>query len=131
MSDLQCPARFVVIVRDSTTVELERVAVVYDGSGEELPGGVTFAERLAASLAVPHRPIPHGPAPHRPVPPPLVVDDVAGRSPAALEVLGDLADLHRGETVVLVVGGAPGSRLDVHIDADGMVVRAAGTGSAT
>ena len=53
---------------------------------------------------------------------PLSLDDVAEGRPAARERLGDLADLHRGETVLVRVEGPPASHVEVSVDGDGYVV---------
>lgn len=125
MSDLQCPARFLVVggaeASLAEALRHERVAAVYDGRGNSAgsggPGapagpGRTGAERLAQRLGVPHQVMPDG----------LAVADVLAGQPAAMSSLRELADLHRGETAVVAAAGAPGSRVDVSVDGDGTTV---------
>jgi hypothetical protein len=124
VSDLQCPARFLVLgpadpaaTTSVTPLEArleallgrlrgENVAAVYVGS--EAPAGATGAV-LAAALGVSATP----------------VDGLKGGDPMADPVrtaLDDLADRHRGETaLVTAVDGslAPADVLSVEIDADG------------
>jgi len=108
MSDLQCAARFVLLTDPGATAQLghERVAAVYDAR----PGGhdETSVELLGLAVQVVA---------------PLTLRGVLDRSPQALGALGDLADLHRGETVVVLSGGSAGGRVDVSLDGDGVVVR--------
>lgn len=114
MSDLQCAARFLVVTvtqrqADSLGDRLagERIAAVYaeDGSPDVEP----LSRRLgAASMLLP-----------RPVKPESVVD----REPDALTQLEELADLHRGETVlVLSQGSDDGNSVTVLIDGDGLTI---------
>lgn len=112
MSDLQCAARFLVLpaVDDAAVDRLrdERVALVYDadpGAADELR---TAAELLGVVVA---------PAGGR-----VSLVDVRDRAPAALDVLRDLADLHRGETVVVRVRGEGRTGLEVLVDNDGITV---------
>jgi hypothetical protein len=119
MSDLQCPARFLVLgcadesLADPALVDglrAERVALVYDAAAT--PGAERERQgpaRLAAAIGVPHRTLDDA----------LAVDDVRHGRVGLLE---DLADVHRGETVVVTTGGRPGrpvERVDVTVDADG------------
>ena len=113
MSDLQCPARFLVLtdVADAAASwPQERVAAVYDGrTGRAAPG--PEASGLAARLGVRATGCPQ-----------LLRSDVVVRAAGALAVLCDLADLHRGETVVVLPAGEPGPVLEVRVDADGVRV---------
>ncbi len=120
MSDLQCPATFLLVPADAEPAALERlparhrVAEVVTATG---PDAVGLAARLAAAWGLP-----------RPVATSL---DAASYR----EVLAGLADLRRGETAVVVVdpavlalvagrGPGPGPPLlEVLVDADGWVVR--------
>ena len=110
MSDLQCAARFVLVCApDAATAEslrYERVAAVYDG-----PPGSGAAE-LGDALGLPVQVLAR----------PVAVDDVTARAAEALGDLRELADLHRGETVVVTAVGRPGRRLDVAIDGDGVTM---------
>lgn len=108
MSDLQCAARFVVVTDPGATARLghERVAAVYDAR----PNGHHETARELLGLAVQ-------------VVGPLTLRGVLDRAPQALETLRELADLHRGETVVVLSEGAAGGRVDVSLDGDGVVVR--------
>jgi hypothetical protein len=112
VSDLQCPARFLLVPPQEEGVagslRLERVAAVYDAAGAAAGAGA-----LARELGVPARPCP---APVRMV-------DVRTGAPEALAVLADLADLHRGESVVVLAEGAPGERLEASLDDDGVRLR--------
>lgn len=117
MSDLQCPARFVLLsapdVATAERLRFERVAAVYDGP----PGS---AEQLGATLGLPVQALAR----------PLAIDDVLAREPAALAELSGLADLHRGETVVVTAVGRPGRRVDVAVDGDGILVEEVSPGAA-
>lgn len=53
---------------------------------------------------------------------PLSLDDVTEGRPAARVRLGELSDLHRGETVLVRVEGPPSSQVEVSVDDDGFVV---------
>jgi len=118
MSDLQCPARFIVLatVDEATTdlLSVERVAGVYDGQrhgrgGPEDGSGLgVLAGRLGLAVQRTDAPV--------------VLEEVRARTPSSLRVLTGLADLHRGETVVVRGVGAQGTRLEVLVDADGVVV---------
>lgn len=121
MSDLQCPATFLVLAGDpaddvAQALMSERVAAVYAGS-EGLAG---TAGRLAGPLGLT-----------------CAVEAALGGSsyPGAIEAL---ADVHRGETVVLVPGapateelrdragmtdGEPGYGVVLAVDGDGWSVR--------
>ncbi len=134
MSDLQCPARFLVVPLLGSTggagrtegtggsrtwaatwadeLRVENVAAVYAGDGSPAaPAGVA----LAAALRIPLGVLPTAVG-GRPVP-----SDAAARFRAALE---DLADRHRGETVVVLTDAPHGlpqqqSLVVVDVDADG------------
>lgn len=113
MSDLQCPARFL-LVTVSTPAESvlgrlrhERVAAVYD-----VPPHADVIQAVAAACGLTARRIPRRPS----------LDDVLSGHPAALEALQELADLHRGENVVVGAEGPAGRRVDVSVDGDGTVV---------
>jgi hypothetical protein len=109
MSDLQCAARIIVVtppaMADVTWLasELyrERVQVVYAADDVPDTGPV---ETLAEDLGVPCR-SGHG-----------LLDDTS-------EGLADIADRHRGETVVVVRGGSATTPLLMLVDADGTSVR--------
>lgn len=123
MSDLQCPARFLVLAVTSpgeaaATAEglrHERVAAVYDGP----PG--TGAAPLGPALGLPSQALAEE----------LRLDDVLAHEVDALAALSDLADLHRGETVVVTGRGRPGQRVDVSVDGDGVSVVEVSPGDAT
>jgi len=118
MSDLQCPARFIVVSSvddlDVETLTEDRVAAVYDGrpaaggSGPMAGDLLALADRLG---------LPVVPTEQR-----VLLEEVRERAPYALAVLSSLADLHRGETVLLRADGEPGGRVDVGIDGDGALV---------
>ncbi|MGE5719750.1 MAG: hypothetical protein ACM3XQ_07745 [Nocardioidaceae bacterium] len=118
VSDLQCPARFLLLtdpdVSMAATLSHERAAAVYDGGGG--PG----AQALAEALGVPAQALAQ----------PLTIAGVLARDAEALRVLEDLADLHRGETVVVTAQGGPGRRVDVAVDADGHTVEEVSPGDA-
>ena len=119
MSDLQCPATFLVLGADRTAPDLRhaRVAAVYAVAPD-----AEVAARIAQGAGLPVR----------------LLEEPSGTTYP--DGLADLADLHRGETVVVVLG--PGAvtvlaerggldpdrnqviRLDV--DADGWTVRPVG-----
>lgn len=126
MSDLQCPARFLVLgAPESATAEQlrdERVAAVYDGvprPGYDGPGDSAraLAEALGLRLEALTREV--------------RVEDVVARRPQAIAELRDLADLHRGETVVVLAAGKAGRRVDVALDADGASVVEVSPGAGT
>jgi hypothetical protein len=107
VSDLQCPARFLLVCGPDASLaeELggERVAAVYaDPPG---PGAAALARALGLEAQALARPI--------------ALVDVLHRDPEALATLTDLADLHRGETVVVDAEGEAGYRLEVALDGDG------------
>lgn len=108
MSDLQCPARFLLVcgptASTAETLRHERVAAVYE------PGRGSGAAVLADALGLPVQVLPR----------PVAAADVRVRDGEAIDVLRELADLHRGETVVLVADGEPGERLEIAIDGDGV-----------
>jgi hypothetical protein len=122
MSDLQCPARFLVVAAPrharSVAEELrhERVAAVYDA-----PPHADGAAALAGALGLPLQELTRR----------LTVAEVAAESPEALDVLRDLADLHRGENVLVVGKGPAGQRVDVSVDGDGVTVVEVSPGAAT
>lgn len=108
MSDLQCAARFVLISDAESIAELDdtHIAAVYDARE------AGHLEPPARLLELPVREVPR-----------LVLRDVLDESPRELGKLRDLADLHRGETVVVLVEGEVGDRVDVSLDGDGVVLR--------
>jgi hypothetical protein len=87
MTDLQCPARFLVVTEGTEPPDPDR-------------------HRLAAVHDLR----------------PLTLDDVTEGRPAARVLLGDLSDLHRGETVLVRVEGPPCSQVEVSVDDDGFVL---------
>jgi hypothetical protein len=123
VSDLQCPARFVLVPADAQPEPVDhalahdRVAEVRTDAGPEAVGlGRTLAARWGL-----------------PVPEATVLDAASYR-----DALGDLADLRRGETTVVVVapellalvagrhqGDAP-DLVELQVDADGWAVRERG-----
>jgi hypothetical protein len=108
VSDLQCPARFLLVCCPDVSLagELrhERVAAVYvDPPG---PGAAALAGAFDLETKALARPI--------------ALVDVLEREPRALATLRDLADLHRGETVVVAAEGERGHRLEVTVDGDGV-----------
>ncbi len=113
MSDLQCPARFLVVTVSTPAEGLVaslrhgRVAAVYDE-----PPHADVARVLADALAVPLREVPRRPS----------LEDVLGQDRATLALVQDLADLHRGENVVVVAEGPAGRRVEVSVDGDGVGV---------
>lgn len=108
MSDLQCPARFLLVCEpDASLAEAlrhDRVAAVYDGAPG--PGGAALARALGLPVQALARPI--------------ALVDVRERAPEALSALEGLADLHRGETAVVTVVGRAGARAEVSVDGDGV-----------
>lgn len=121
MSDLQCPARFLVVAVSTPgevlveSLRHERVAAVYD----VLPHA-DAAREAAAAWGLPLQAIPRRPS----------VEDVLSRDPGTLALLEDLADLHRGENVVVAAEGAAGRRVDVSVDGDGVGVEEVSPGAA-
>lgn len=117
MSDLQCPARFLVLVGPDAddaraladALRHERIAAVYDE-----PSGPEGTAALAEALGLPLREVAHRPA----------TSALLAERPEALEELRDLADLHRGETVCVAAEGPPGSAVEVAVDGDGVTVTA-------
>jgi hypothetical protein len=109
MSDLQCPATFLFLpphaAQAASGLAAERVAMVYDGQPAVASSA---AEALAAALRVPVRPLDE----------PVAADAVLAQKPPAMRLLRDIADLHRGETVVVVT--ETGSPFRVEVDADGV-----------
>jgi hypothetical protein len=124
MSDLQCPARFLVVAAPGTvrpealaeSLRHERIAALYDA-----PPHADEAEALAGALGLPLHDLTRR----------LTLAEVAARSPEALDVLRDLADLHRGENVVVVGEGPAGQRVDVSVDGDGVTVAPVSPGAVT
>ncbi len=117
MSDLQCPARFILLTTlDGATADVlrhERLAAVYDAP----PGAA--ATGLAAALGIPATALVR----------PLALEAVLVRESLAVETLSELADVHRGETVLVVAEGRPGRRVEVAIDGDGVAVEEVSPGS--
>lgn len=110
MTDLQCPARFLVCVVDHRTaisLRNERVAAVYDGTSGQA------GQAVAAQLGVPVAGTTYR----------VAVEAVLEREPAVLGVLAELADLHRGETVLVAADGGSGQQVEVSVDGDGVRVR--------
>lgn len=113
MSDLQCAARFVLLTDPGQAGALrhERVAAVYDGAVSD-GDPASRAGEIAETLGLPVLALAA----------PVALTAVLSREPAALTALGELADLHRGETVVVTVAGEPGRRVDVGVDGDGVTI---------
>ena len=111
VSDLQCPARLLLLgdpgASAARALRHERVAAVYDG-----PPGSGAAE-LARALGLPVQVLAR----------PITLAGALAREADALGDLRDLADLHRGETVVVAAVGGPGARVDVALDGDGLTIR--------
>lgn len=120
MSDLQCAARILV---GSTTgsaaadwhdrLSGERVAAVYAVDGT--PHAADLSRRVGgASLSLTE---------------PVTVQAVLARQPDTLAQLRDIADLHRGETVLVLAaddigrGSLDDRTVTVLVDGDGIVVR--------
>ena len=85
-----------------------RVALVYDALGD---GTAAAARSLGDALHVAVRPLEET----------VARDQVEQQTADAMRTLQSVADLHRGETVVLVVA-EPGGPLEVRIDGDGVVI---------
>ena len=119
MSDLQCAARFVLLGDAGPSMvdplRHERVAAVYAGE----PGAAAGA--LGESLGLPVQALAR----------PLVMADVLAEDPDAVADLRDLADLHRGETVVVTAVARPGQRVDVAVDSDGISLVEVSPGAST
>ncbi len=116
MTDLQCPARFLVcVVGEGAALDLrhERVAAVYAGTPDQV------APALAVELGVPVSFLTRE----------VSVDAVLAREAATMQVLAELADLHRGETVVVSARGRAGSPIEVSVDGDGARISQAGVTS--
>jgi hypothetical protein len=109
MSDLQCPVRFFLLSGPGTATAAqlrhERVAMVYDGPPRASGGGADLAEALGVPLGV--------------LSSPVVLDDVQAGDAETMAVLREVADLHRGEAVVVVVSGADDGIVEMSLDADG------------
>ena len=111
MSDLQCAARLLFLsVTDGAAAGWlpgERVARVYDGQHEVASAkAVALAETLNVQARALEERVSAG--------------DVRAHAPAAMRVLRDVADLHRGETVVILT--ATEAPFEVRIDGDGVLV---------
>lgn len=122
MSDLQCPATLLVLGRDGwpsglRVPEHRNVAVVYCPADEVGPAA-ELADRLDTAL----RPVTElvGPAADAQEAPSV---DEGGDWPGLHEALADIADLHRGETVVVYTPTREAGR-QIRIDADGWAVSA-------
>jgi hypothetical protein len=120
VSDLQCPARFLVLADPdgaaAGSLRHERVAAVYGA-----PPHADGLTALAGALGVPLRAVERR----------LTVAEVVAESAGALDVLRDLADLHRGETVVVAGEGPAGQRVEVSVDGDGVTVVPVSPGAGT
>ena len=107
MSDLQCAARLLVTSPDGAPVAWlrgERVALVYDARGGS--SDVPLADELGVAA--------------RPTDVPVSGADLTGVS----EAVRGISDLHRGETVVLLVGDlGAGEVHEVLVDGDGTTHR--------
>jgi hypothetical protein len=123
VSDLQCAATVLVLHADDEArswLAGERVALVYDGAagdprrdaagGDQGDGGSVQA--LARGLGVGARTLDVA----------VTRAQVQRREPVAVRALQELADVHRGETVVLAVA-EPGPLVEVRIDGDGLVMQ--------
>ncbi|HSE10095.1 MAG TPA: hypothetical protein VLB29_15655 [Nocardioidaceae bacterium] len=108
MSDLQCPARFLLVCEPDASVaqslRYERVAAVYDGAPGA--GGAVLGRVLGLPVQALARPI-------------ALVDVLEGAEDAVND-LESLADLHRGETVVVSAVGRAGARTEISVDGDGL-----------
>jgi hypothetical protein len=109
MSDLQCPVRLFLLSGPDAAVadrlRHERVAMVYDGPPRASGASTALAEALGVPLGVLSNPV--------------TLDDVRSGSGDTMAVLRDVADLHRGEAVVVVVAGAKDEIVQMSLDADG------------
>ena len=109
MSDLQCPVRLFLLsgpsAADAERLRHERVAMVYDGPPRASGGSTALAEALGVPLGV--------------LSTPVALDDVRSGGGDAMAVLREVADVHRGEAVVVVVAGADGEIVELSLDADG------------
>lgn len=120
VSDLQCPATLLVLGREGWPGHLpipedRNVAVVYCPA-DDIEAGADLADRLDAAL----RPVHDLTAPAADDPP--SVDE--GTDWTILhEALRSIADLHRGETVVVITPTGEAGR-ELRIDADGWAVSA-------
>jgi hypothetical protein len=108
MSDLQCAARLLFLSAGdgaaASRLHEERVAAVYDGHHHPASAQAT---ELARTLGVPVRSLAER----------VSADLVRARDPEAMRVLGEVADLYRGETVVVLTPTEAPFRLSV--DGDG------------
>jgi hypothetical protein len=116
LSDLQCAATFVFAVAGdeaqmralAADLRFRRVAVVYAGGGA---GPERSARTLSEALGVPLRTEP----------------ELDGGNASAL--LEEIADQHRGETVLVVTAGPLlGDVVEMRVDADGWVVDSRASG---
>jgi hypothetical protein len=123
VSDLQCPATFVLVPDDAQPERVDH-ALAHDRVAEvrtdARPEAVGLGRTLAAGWGLP-------------APVAAVLDAASYR-----DLLGDLADLRRGETTVVVVapellalvaGRGQGDAVDLvelQVDADGWIVRERG-----
>lgn len=118
MSDLQCPVRVVLVRVDGSWVPAglgpllarERVVGVWSGTRPEPEQAATALARAAGV-------------------PVVLRQALDGDGPSVASVLEEVADLHRGETVAVVLpAGADLTRLAGARGADGPVVRLEGDG---
>ena len=108
MSDLQCAARLLFLSAEDEAAAArlpeERVAAVYDGHHHPASAEATD---LARTLGVPVRSLEDG----------VSAERARARDPETMRVLGEVADLYRGETVVVLTPtGAP---FRLNVDGDG------------
>jgi hypothetical protein len=110
MSDLHCAATLLFLSSDDEAavakLSAERVAMVYDGQHAEAS---KRAADLAAALHVRVVSLAE----------PVTTDGVRNQEPDTMRVLGELADQHRGETVVVVLTDTP-EPFRMKVDADGI-----------
>lgn len=109
MSDLQCPATFLFLSAEDGPAAAAlaglRVALVYDAQHAVASEAATT---LAGHLDVAARALDE----------PVTAEAVLARAPAAMRVLRDVADLHRGETVAVLTDTR--EPFLVEVDADGV-----------
>jgi hypothetical protein len=111
VSDLQCAATLLFLsLDDEATVAglaAARVAAVYDGRhGEPSERAAALAASLHVRLVT--------------LAEPVTIDGVRNQRPEEVRVLDEVADQHRGETVVVLTDASRPFRLKV--DADGVVI---------
>lgn len=126
VSDLQCPATLLVLGREGWPSHLpvpqeRNVAVVYCPA-DDIEAAAELAERLDAAL----RPVYDLIEPTSDSGEMAGKDDVAGMDEGAgwtilHDALRSIADLHRGETVVVITPTGEAGR-ELRIDADGWAV---------